>query len=237
MSSFSRRLRSFIDRASNGDWARSRNEWRLITRAGGRTRRGLRRVAGCRECQLELRILACWACAGVEGRRAEPLFERLATTIQPRLQIAACIALAGVGTPKSLEVLLRVFNAERDVEVRKAALYAVGRIGGSRVFDPLIGVLRNRMELPGVRGFAAEALADNANIRAQDPLLECLDDPDAEVRWWSAFALGELGDAKSLPRLRATAELDSEVVGRLGAVGTEAVAAIERIERRIAAQT
>jgi len=182
-------------------------------------------------------VLACWACAGVEGRRAEPLLERLAATIQPRLQITACLALAGVGTPRSLEVLLRVYNAERDVEVRKAALYAVGRVGGSRVCDPLIGVLRNRMEVPGVRGIAAEALADNANIRAQAPLLECLDDPNAEVRWWSAFALGELGDAQCLPRLRTTAELDSEVVGGLGAVRTEAGAAIERIERRIAAQT
>ena len=46
---------------------------------------------------------------------------------------------------------------------------------------------------------AAEALADLRDGRAVAPLLAALEDPAAEVRYWAAFALGELGDPQALP--------------------------------------
>jgi len=44
----------------------------------------------------------------------------------------------------------------------------------------------------------AEALAHSFDVRAVGPLIKALLDTSAEVRFWAAFALGELGDESAL---------------------------------------
>jgi HEAT repeat protein len=102
--------------------------------------------------------------------------------------------------------LMRLLSAGATVETRAAAAYVLGfgRFSGAR--GALEAALDNVEESPSVRGHAAEALAYIHNRESVDVLLEHLQDQDAGVKYWCAFALGQIGDRKALPSLKHLAE-------------------------------
>jgi len=61
-----------------------------------------------------------------------------------------------------------------------------------------VAKLADRNEDPRVRGLAAEALTEAGERRAVPSLIAVLGDPSVEVRFWAAFALGELGNPAAL---------------------------------------
>ena len=96
--------------------------------------------------------------------------------------------------------------------------------------DSLISTLRHGDK--EARREAAQALINigdfERHIAASDdltPLLEALDDADADVRYFATVALGQLGDRRALPKLRQVAQEDSATLVREGAK-----TAIERLE-------
>jgi len=106
-------------------------------------------------------------------------------------------------------------------------------LADERTIDPLINILGDPDEDTTVRGFAAEALVDSArgtgNERVVQALRACLSDPSATVRYWSAFALGELRASKAMPELEQLVATDQGEVEGWGRVQEEAMRAIEKI--------
>ena len=72
-----------------------------------------------------------------------------------------------------------------------------------------IEVLQKLDEYPEIRAQAAEGLANALDCcsprfawfrRAESALIESLDDPAVQVRWWSSFALGVARSKKAVPK-------------------------------------
>jgi HEAT repeat protein len=82
-----------------------------------------------------------------------------------------------------------------------------------------------------LRAHSAEALAYLQDSRAIPALLVALRDRAVEVRFWSAFALGELGAWQAVPELEQLARVDHTVLPGWWAVGKEAKNAIEKIKK------
>ena len=96
--------------------------------------------------------------------------------------------------------------------------------------DSLISALRNGDI--NARREAAQALInigdtdrDLATSRDLSPLLEALDDSEDDVRYFSTVALGKLGDAAALPKLKEVEQHDVSELVRQGAK-----TAIERLQ-------
>ena len=96
--------------------------------------------------------------------------------------------------------------------------------------DSLISALRNGDI--NARREAAQALInigdtdrDLATSRDLSPLLEALDDSEDDVRYFSTVALGKLGDAAALPKLKEVEQRDTSELVRQGAK-----TAIERLQ-------
>ena len=135
-----------------------------------------------------------------------------------------------------------------DWQVAEKAAWALGEAGDLRAVEPLIAAL----DIPLVAGKAVEALVklhdpralepliqlfarkhwpDLATVlghwgdrRAVEPLIAAMDDPDSHVRFYTARALGRLGDERALSVLQRAVERDTEPITDTGSIQGKSVA-------------
>jgi HEAT repeat protein len=145
----------------------------------------------------------------------------------------ALVELPGRGVQRRLERLLRSHESPL---VRARAAWTLGfHPQGAQALDALLETLADQQEDPDVRAHAAEALghmADRLDEREGDvlaALLRSLTDASAYVRFWSAFALGNLGDPRAIPALERLAERDTHSVPGWWSIRKEALDSIEQI--------
>ena len=119
-------------------------------------------------------------------------------------------AAKAFGILKTKSVVPKLISAlkSKSIEHRTAAVYALGMMREPRAVTHLEAMVANTKEPPTVRGYAVEALAYLKKRRSFNVLLAALQDQEPEVRWWAAFALGELGDKRALPELKRVASSD-----------------------------
>jgi HEAT repeat protein len=113
---------------------------------------------------------------------------------------------------------------------RSAAAYAMQILTTPRTIRALESVVKNKSERPRVRGDAAEALAHRHRRKSHDVLLTGLCDSSKEVRFWCAFALGEMAEKRALPSLENLLTTDRRIVRGFHSVAEEAADAIENIQ-------
>jgi HEAT repeat protein len=132
--------------------------------------------------------------------------------------------------------LIRDLCSSRDCEKRVVAAYALGFFHDRRAAKPLIHVLRNRRASPRLRGQAAETLGylfmSRADRLAFSALREGIEDPSPEVRFWSVFALGQMGNPKAIQALTKISREDKVTLPGWWSVAKEAKAAIRQIRKR-----
>ena len=143
-------------------------------------------------------------------------------------------ALIQADDRRAVPQLIRDLNTTKDLDVRRTAAYVLGFLHDRRAIRPLIQTLQRQKEQPGVRGQAAEALG-YLSIRRAKPsafsaVLGGLSDPSIEVRFWSAFALGLMGNRKAIPALRKIARNDKAVLRGWWSLAKESRDAIRTIE-------
>jgi HEAT repeat protein len=85
---------------------------------------------------------------------------------------------------------------------RAAAAYAMQMLKTRRTIRALEETTINKSEHPRVRGEAAEARAHGHRRKSHEVLLKSLRDPSKDVRFWCAFALGEMADKRTIPTLK-----------------------------------
>jgi HEAT repeat protein len=105
-------------------------------------------------------------------------------------------ALGLIADPRAVDLLVRALDYW-EIDVRKAARTALGRIGEPAVL-PLLGVLRDSPSI-----YAIQALGRIGDPRAIEPLVELLrrDDVSEYVRGQAALALGQLRATRTLDLL------------------------------------
>jgi HEAT repeat protein len=140
--------------------------------------------------------------------------------------------LGELGEAIDVSTLVTILLQDDQNEVRQAAAYALGLIGDATSVEPLVNALLDLSQSSRVRGAVAEALADLKDRRAVAPLIEVLMDESAEVRFWAAFALGELGDAEALSELARLSATDDGSLPGIGTVRDEAASAMKQIYNR-----
>ena len=132
--------------------------------------------------------------------------------------------------------LEQLLGSHESPSVRAGAAWALGfHQHGPRAAGSLLRTLADVNEEADVRAHAAEAighLADRLGAAESDALaalLHALRDGSAEVRFWDAFALGNLGDEAAIPALERLAARDVESVPGWWSVRKEANDSIAQI--------
>jgi HEAT repeat protein len=122
----------------------------------------------------------------LEGAAVEHALTRLLGRTDVRNEIVEALVRHGAGVT---DLLIEQLDAE-DLEIRRSAVVALGRIGDMRATPALVRILEEDAELiiP-----TASALAKIGDRRAFDALLGLLGDADAAVRQSVVGALNSLG--------------------------------------------
>ncbi len=126
--------------------------------------------------------------------------------------------------------LLQTLGNGRSPFNRAAAAYAMQMITTPKTIRALERTVENKSETPRVRGEAAEALTHAHRKKTHNVLLRGLGDRSKDVRYWSAFALGEMAERRALIALRRLVVTDKRIIKGFWSVAKEASDAIEKIE-------
>lgn len=133
----------------------------------------------------------------------------------------------------SLRSVINTLRHGKRVVNRTAAAYALNLMHGKPSVLALEKSVDDRQEHPRVRGQSAESLAHNHRENSHRIVLKNLMDPSKEVRFWCAFALGQMGDRDALVNLGQLARKDRRIVRGFWSGSREARAAIRNIQDEI----
>lgn len=142
----------------------------------------------------ELRPLAL-VVGWLEGAAVERALTRLLGQADARGEVIEALVRHGSGVT---DLLIEQLGSE-DLEIRKAAAVALGRIGDARAVPALVEVLEEDSELTFA---AADALAKIGDQRAFEPLLARVGDASASARQAVIGALNSLGSPEMPARVR-----------------------------------
>jgi HEAT repeat protein len=146
---------------------------------------------------------------------------------------ASANALAEIRTRQTRRGLERILASGKSAEARKRAAWALGFLHDEDAAPALLRTLADRHEETDVRAYAAEALGHLAPQMQHDEalaaLLQALTDRAPEIRFWAAFALGNLGDERAIPALQRLADRDPDSVPGWWSIRKEALESIEQI--------
>jgi HEAT repeat protein len=126
-------------------------------------------------------------------------------------------------------LILTLKNGRRPFN-RAAAAYAMQAVTTPRTIRALESVVQSKSEHPRVRADAAEALAHGHRKKSHAVLLTALGDSSKDVRFWCAFALGEMAEKRAIPSLKRLVASDKRIVKGFHSVAKEAADAIENIQ-------
>lgn len=172
-----------------------------------------------------------WLLGKIGGVQAEIALLRIMRSGRRSLWPEVAGALAGVGGQRTARTLTHIVLQSSQPARREGAAYALGFVDARRLRTKVIGALTQVLSAdpePRVRAQAAESLAGQLRFErgttrrdAEHALIEHLSDSSADVRFWCAYAVGELRSKKAIPSLRRLAS-DNTVVPRWWQVGVEA---------------
>lgn len=182
---------------------------------------------------LEIRETLCWILARLGNKGATPALVIALKDENPDLRKNAAIALGHLGSRSAVKDLKSRLIKDEDAGVRLCVANALGEIRDTSTINLLINRLMDTSENAQVRGQVAEALGNLGDKRAIDPLITMLEDASDEVRFWSVYALGQLGSEQALPKLREIAATDTSTLPNWGKIREEALESIRTIEKNM----
>ena len=145
------------------------------------------------------------------------------------IRALAAVALGDIAAKDAVDSLVRAASVSANpLVVRQAAVHAAA-LCSERVPAGVVALIEDASVPPALRGSAIEAVAACGEAEFEGRLRELLSDVSPEVRFWAAYALGEVGTLASVPALGDVAARDRATVEPWGAVRDEAEDAIRRI--------
>lgn len=201
------------------------------------------------------RRLAAAACSALGYTRKKAYSTVLLAVLKGKrssLWMSAAVAISQLESKRTIRPLIQLMlDPSRSARQRQAAAYALSFTWSgladvrymTSIGEAFVTILQNQHESPGLRGQVAEGLAylhgpcagaardrrRRAYREAGQILITALGDPAAEVRFWSAFALGSMRYRAALPVLRKLARRDKGRFGNWWTVGEEAADAADHI--------
>ncbi len=182
----------------------------------------------------DIRLLVCWILGQLGDKKAAIALLEVFSGQNISLSLEAAKSLGMLKSKRAVPVLIEELIKVGNVDKRAASAYALGLLFDERAVDPLVSVLKNKNDSPKVRGAAAEALIwfGKKRKRVVDALINGLEDASVEVRFWSAFALGELKVRRAANKLEKLAAEDNRVLPGWWSVSKEASDSLDRIRSK-----
>ncbi len=114
------------------------------------------------------------------------------------------------GSTSDLNEMIRNAYYDEDAALRQSAVFAMGRTADARWSRLVLEELHSYE--PAMRFEAAQAAGEMGLKAAVQPLIKCVDDPDANVRQASVAALGRIGGPAVKRALQALRHLEDEAL-------------------------
>lgn len=226
------RLESIADSLSTEALATANVSVQLLLRARITSLKDLLDIAQEESGDIELRSIACWLLGRISNKGATKSLLKAFDNSNAKLYWEAAKSLGILGSKRAVRRLINYLTKGEIVDKRVAAAHALGLIGDKRALDPLSYVLLDDNEPSVLRGEIAESLANLGDSDATLSLIQSLRDKSPEVKFWSAYALGEIGNKSALPELEWVKENDHSVLLGWGKISSEADDAIKNIKTR-----
>jgi HEAT repeat protein len=187
-----------------------------------------------RNLEDDIRLLTCWILGQLGDKRTVRALLEVFSEQNINLSLEAAKSLGMLKSKRAVPVLIEELRKGNNVDKRAASAYALGVLLDERAIDPLVSVLKNKNDSPKVRGAAVEALIwfGKKRKRVVDALINGLEDASVEVRFWSAFALGEMKVRRAANKLERLIAEDDEVLPGWWSVSKEASDALDRIRSK-----
>lgn len=151
----------------------------------------------------------------------------------------ASMTLIKSPSPAAARRTAHIMRTAASARAREVAAWVLCSIGDDSppVVTALLEALNDPYENIAVRAQAAEALGGHSRSKALGrrvarDLMDMLEHPSAELRFWAAFTLGAMRHRPALPALRKVAREDERVCPGWWYVAEEAEDAIASIEGR-----
>ncbi|MDT5061015.1 MAG: hypothetical protein QOH63_1474 [Acidobacteriota bacterium] len=162
---------------------------------------------------------AVFAISRFEGDAARALLLELARTgksVEVRKIAIFWVSSQGESV---IDELLKIYEADRDTEIRKQIVFALKRIGNPRSFAKLYEIARNQSEDAEVRKTALHWIGQSGDKSSMDFLLQMYDvEKDVEIKQQIIFALSRTSDKRGVRKLIDIAKHDSSVELRKQAI-------------------
>ncbi|ALF52158.1 hypothetical protein ACX27_03700 [Nostoc piscinale CENA21] len=177
---------------------------------------------------------ACWLLGRVGNEQDADVLIRILSSQRSELWMQAGTSLSLIATEKHLKSLLSILSTSSDPIQRNSVVYALAFLSNCEVNQEVMSVLTevaaNTSEAAFIRAQALEGIGNKlsqdlpANLyqQAVNVIIQGLDDAEAEVRFWSCFAVGALNIQETLPKLQLLAQTDKTIVPGWWSVGEEA---------------
>lgn len=202
----------------------------MLLTAGGDSEDAVIAIFCDEQAEQDLRAIALWFIGRMREVDATDALLATLADLDPIVRAAAAHSLGDRGEVAAVDELCSMLARDWSHAVVEAAAYALGQIGDPRSVPPLLRTLRDPGLSGEARGMAAEQLANINDESTGAALTAALVDPTAKVRFWSAFALGEMGYTEALPILEQLAATDNEQVPGWWSVSKEAADAVAKIQ-------
>jgi HEAT repeat protein len=228
------RIGKAVSRMPAEDAAAIRRDLETVGQAGINSVEQLVEAIGDRNREHAIRLLACSLVAHLKERSAATALARaLAAEDDAGLAFEAAKALIQIRAKNTAPPLVRVLeDRNSSPDQKSAAAYTLGWLGVPNTVPALRAAAMNLDLDAGVRGHAVEALGVMQARDAVSDLISLLSDASPEVRYWTAYALGQIGDPESIPALERMASSDVAVLSWDRSLKQEALDARESIRAK-----
>jgi HEAT repeat protein len=161
---------------------------------------------------------------------------KLLDDLQHGDELTQCEAAKALGeiNDEAASLVVALLDTTESQDVRKWTSYALGIMGDVRAKPALVAALANGQNRLDVRCHAAEALGHLLPYTGQHEdaiaaLRNAIAENEAELRFWTAFALGNIGSKEDVPILQELAATDDRQVPHWWSVSKEAASAVDQI--------
>jgi hypothetical protein len=168
---------------------------------------------------------------------ALPLAQAFLEEPEDGLVWALANALVRLRSPEGNTLLLDLLETGTSTIKQTAAAYVLGWIGGPPAIPILQAAALDPDRHVDVRAHATEALGVLKAQQAVPNLITLLSSEHPALRYWAAYALGEIGDPSSIAPLQTSAAIDGATLVGDRSVGQEALDAIGRIRGKAFGET
>lgn len=188
-------------------------------------------VATDASTETAVRDMACRLLAWLDVQSAVPALAQSLETGDDRFAWAAANALVRLRANDTAETILRVLEQGSPTK-QAAAAWVLGWLGLESAIPSLRVAVVDESLTIDVRAHATEALGIMQAHQAVPDLVTILSSESAELRYWAAYALGQIGDPTSIPELERLASSDIAVLSDGRSVREEALEALDEIRSR-----